>query len=131
MLHEEKKLLTRKLFWFLLVVIGCIICIKAFKDLWEWFTLLFLIELTIVAFFFGSLSLSCKSYKYKNYRIIAYSGWFHHYVKVNEEMVDEHNTLITFTPITLESTLDSGEKIFVRISTLNSITLKINDKLYR
>lgn len=131
MLHEEKKLLTRKLFWFLLVVIGCIICIKASEDLWEWCTLLFLIELIIVVFFFGSLSLSCKTYTYKDYEIIVYAGWFHHYIKVNNEIVDEHNTLITYVPITLESTLDSGEKIFARISTFNRISLKINDKLYR
>lgn len=131
MLYEEKKLLIRKLFWFFLTAIGCLICIKAFKELWESVLLLIYIEIFIFSFFISSLSLSCKTYAYKDYKIIAYAGWFHHYIKVNGEIVDEHNTLISFVPITLSSTLDNGEKIFARISTFNSISLKINDKLYR
>lgn len=131
MLGEEKKLLIRKLFWFFLTVIGCIICGEAFYELWDLMIFLIYFELIIFIWFICALSLSCKVCTYKNYQIIVYAGWFHHYIKVNEEIVDEHNTLITFVPITLETTLDSGEKIFARISTFNRITLKINDKLYR
>lgn len=130
MLGEEKKLLIRKLFWFFLTIIGLLLCIKAFYELWELTIFIWLFELIIFICFNWALSLSCKVYTYKNYQIIVYAGWFHHYIKVNEEIVDEHSTLITYVPITLETTLDSGEKIFARISTSNRISLEINDKLY-
>lgn len=130
MLHEERKLLIRKLFWSFLAVIGCIVCVKAFYELWELTVFFIGIELFIILFFICALSLSCKTYTYKDYEIIVYAGWFHHYIKVNKEIVDEHNTLISYVPITLETTLDSEEKIFARISTFNRISLKINDKLY-
>lgn len=121
MLGEEKKLLIRKLFWFFLTVIGCIVCVKAFYELWDLTISLICFEIIIILFFICALSLSCKVYTYKNYQIIVYAGWFHHYIKVNEEIVDEHNMLISYVSITLETTLDSGEKIFARISTFNRL----------
>ena len=78
------------------------------------------------------LGLSCKVYEYNGNEIVVYSGWYHHYLKVNDEKVDESNTLSSFVPIFLTTTLEDGTLIEANFSSLNHrISLKINTKLYR
>ena len=87
------------------------------------------IPLTFVLFI-TSLLLSYKKYEYNGQTIEIYAGYYNHYIKVNGEKYDEHKTLVTFSPIVLSCTLESGDKIQATISLTNRVSLKINDKLY-
>lgn len=81
-------------------------------------------------FFICTLCLSCKIYEYNGNEIIVYAGFYHHYIKVNGTKMDEHNTLIYFTPISLSCTLNDGTDLAIVITTSNRISLKINNQLY-
>lgn len=74
--------------------------------------------------------LSYKAYYFNELGIIIYAGWYHHYIKINNVKFDEHNTLITFTPILLSCTLDDGTQIEATITITKRISLKINNQLY-
>lgn len=89
-----------------------------------------MVNIITFAFFISSLFLSCKIYDYNGAEIIVYAGWYHHYIKVSQVKLDEHNTLISFSPIVLSTTLGNGTKIQATISLTNRISLKINDQLY-
>lgn len=89
------------------------------------------IDLFILTFWICSLLLSCKIYNYNGKKILVYAGWFHHYIEVDGRYMDEHNTLMSFTPIELSCTLDDGTLLQARISLTNRISLKINNQLYR
>ena len=80
--------------------------------------------------FFCTMCLSCNVYRYKDTKIVVYAGWYHHYILINGEKYDEHNTLISFTPITLTDTLDDGSEVKATISLTNRVALKINGKLF-
>lgn len=80
-------------------------------------------------FFIASLLLSYKDYEYNGNNIVVYAGWYHHYIKVNGNKIDEHNTLVSFTAILLSCTLDDGTDIKVTITMTNRISLKINNQL--
>ncbi len=82
-----------------------------------------------VLLFVQSLLLSYRKYEYKGQLVEVYAGYYNHYIKINNEKYDEHKTLVTFSPIVLGCTLDSGEIIQVTISLSNRISLKVNDKL--
>lgn len=85
--------------------------------------------LPALLFFISALLLSCNVYLYNDKKIVVYAGWYHHYILVNGEKYDEHNTLISFTPITLTATLDDGSEVKATISLTNRVALKINGKL--
>lgn len=87
-------------------------------------------DIFIFAIFIASLTLSCKQYMYKGDRIVVYAGWYHHYIKVNKQKYDEHNTLVSFTAIQLSCTLNDGTDIKATITMSNRISLKINNQLY-
>ena len=91
---------------------------------------LIFIDIIIFSIFIGTLLLSCKIYDFNGIEILVYAGWYHHYIKVNDVPVDEHNTLISFTPIVLSATLENGTVLQATISLTNRISLKINNKLY-
>lgn len=87
--------------------------------------------LPALLFFISALLLSCNVYLYNDKKIVVYAGWYHHYILVNGEKYDEHNTLISFTPILLSASLDDGSEVKATISLTNRIALKINGKLYQ
>lgn len=87
-------------------------------------------DIIIFVFFIASLLLSYKDYEYNGNEIVVYAGWYHHYIKVNGNKIDEHNTLVSFTAIPLSCTLDDGTDIKVTITMTNRISLKINNQLY-
>ena len=87
--------------------------------------------LPALLFFISALLLSCNVYIYNDKTIVVYAGWYHHYILINGEKYDEHNTLISFTPITLTATLDDGSEVKATISLTNRVALKINGKLYQ
>lgn len=49
---------------------------------------------------------------------------------VNGVKTDEHNTIMSFTPIYLSCTLEDGTNLQATVSLTNRISLKINDLLY-
>lgn len=86
--------------------------------------------LPVLLFFISALLLSCSIYHYNDKTIVVYAGWYHHYILINGEKYDEHNTLISYTPITLTATLDDGSEVKATISLTNRVALKINGKLF-
>lgn len=87
--------------------------------------------LPALLFFISALLLSCNVYIYNDKKIVVYAGWYHHYILINGEKYDEHNTITFFTPILLSATLDDGSEVKATISLTNRIALKINGKLYQ
>lgn len=105
--------------------------ISVYNDTAYFISMIFIyIDIVIFMFFISSLLLSYKAYDYYGCEIVVYAGWYHHYIKVNGRMVDEHNTLISFTPISLSCTLYDGTDIEAIITMSNRISLKINNQLY-
>ena len=83
----------------------------------------------LITFFILSLMLCYKEYYYNGNKISVYAGWYHHTLKVNGVKCDEHNTITSYVPIKLSTTLDDGTIIDVTISLSNRITIKANDRL--
>lgn len=88
------------------------------------------VDIGVFVFFIGSLLLSCKKYSYNDKEIIVYAGWYHHYIKVDGIKVDEHNTLISYTAITMSCILEDGTDLKATVTKTNRISLKINNRLY-
>ena len=76
------------------------------------------------------LLLNCKVYYYEDKEIVVYAGIYHHYIKINGEQYDEHNTPVSFIHINL-SCEDGEDYMESIITTFNRITLKINGKLQK
>ncbi len=92
--------------------------------------LLYLSPFTLI-FFIASCLLSYKTYDYNGNEIVVYAGWYHHYIKVNGTILDEHNTITSFTPIRLSCVLEDQSFVEATISLTNRIALKINGNLYK
>ena len=82
----------------------------------------------IIAFLIMSFLISYKEYDYDGNIISVYSGWYHHTLRINGELYDEHNTLFNYTPIIL-STIFGEDIIEAKISLTNRIAVKVNNKL--
>lgn len=136
MLQEKKKILMHRLIWFgvflvflLLTVLFGTVCSET-----DIVTLVLVVPLgagcTIVAFTFwiGAFLVNYKTYNLYGNAILVYAGFYHHYIKINGKIFDEHNTLITFTPIVLSTTLWINS-IQATISLTNRISVKINNVL--
>lgn len=79
--------------------------------------------------FIASLTLSYKVYSYNGNKISVYAGFFHHQLKVNDELCDERS--FSYSPIYLNTTFDDDSFVEVIISGFNNVTLKINNKLIK
>ena len=136
---EKSRLLIHRLVWGILLVIAVILSLlfwcgnlhvaDEIEIVLSTYLIIILDSVTSV-FFICSLLLSYKIYDYKGNKIIVYAGWYHHYIKVNGEKVDEHNTIFTYTAINMSCTLDDGAEVWATISMTNRISLKINNRLY-
>lgn len=91
--------------------------------------LLYILLLFAIPMFIGAALLSYKEYDYNGKKISVYAGWFHHTLRVNGAICDEHNTLMSRTPIKLSTTLDDGTVLDATVSLTNRISLKANNKL--
>lgn len=89
---------------------------------------LYWLFILIVPMFISALLLSYKEYNIDGRTVSVYSGFYHHTLRVDGEIYDEHNTLITFTPIKLSTTLDNT-KVEATISLTNRIAVKADDKI--
>ncbi|HCH74930.1 MAG TPA: hypothetical protein DEV87_07110 [Clostridiales bacterium] len=136
MQKEKKKILQHRIIWsiilMLTIIIDFIVIKKYNKDFYPIGTsIAILITIVPLSLFISTLLLSYKTYMYNDKEIIVYAGFYHHYISVSGVKTDEHNTIISYTPITLTCTLSEGARIQATISLTNRIALKINDKLYQ
>lgn len=83
-----------------------------------------------IPFFICAMLCSYKRYRFEDKVIAVYAGYYHHYITVNGVKTDEHNTIMSFTPIYLSCTLEDGTNLRATVSLTNRISLKINDLLY-
>lgn len=83
-----------------------------------------------IPFFICAMLCSYKCYRFEGKVIAVYAGYYHHYITVNGVKTDEHNTIMSFTPIYLSCTLEDGTNLRATVSLTNRISLKINDLLY-
>lgn len=87
------------------------------------------ISIVLLGIFISTLFLSYKEYDYNGIRISVYAGYNKHYLCVDGQKCDEHNTIVFFTPIVLKTVLESRENVEVSISLTNRISTKVNDRL--
>lgn len=99
-----------------------------FKPYSKYSNLYFLL-LIVIPCLIGAFLISYKQYNYNGINITIYSGWYHHTLRVNGKLSDEHNSIFSFTPFRLCATLDDGTKLEASVTLTNRISLKINDKL--
>lgn len=111
-LSFEMNLPSDDLFLTLKLCIGIVVCAVFF------------------ALFISSLFFNCKQFELDNRKIVVYAGAYRHYLKIDGEVFDEHNTLTTHVPIVL-STVYNGHLIQATISLTYRIALKIDNKLVR
>lgn len=85
--------------------------------------------LPAILFLIESLLVSYKEYDYNGKKLSVYAGFYHHTLRVDGEKCDEHNTITTFSPIYLSTTMKDGTVVDATITLTNRISLKVNDKL--
>lgn len=141
--REKKFIFCNRLIWFLITAASIVLTIRvltsAYNDLiyGDGDGLVFLalvyilpfIDFIIFLIFVCTLCLHCKTYTFRGNSIVVYAGFCNHYIKANGVKCDEHNTLISFTPIVMSCKLDDGTMLQATISMSNRIALKANDKL--
>ncbi len=81
-----------------------------------------------IAFLVASLLVNFKKYDLEGNEMIIYAGFYHHYIKINGEKYDEHNTLVSLVAILLSCEFN-GNTIESTISLTNRISTKLNGKL--
>jgi hypothetical protein len=94
----------------------------------------FNVSVRIFTFFFFlfwlvAITRYCNVYYYKNNIVLVYAGAYNYYMELNGERVDEEKVLLRYTPLYLETELSNGDFLQCKISTLNHIVLKINNRL--
>lgn len=137
-MKEKNKIVVLRVVWFLVLValvglmIGLVWGFAGSESIAVIIILTILRVVVIVALviFIMSFFLSYKEYQYNTKTISIYAGFIHHTLRVDGKKCDEYNTLSSYVPIVLLTTLEDGTKIEAKISLSNRITLKINDKLY-
>ena len=96
--------------------------------IWPYLTLIISIPMLISA-----LLLSYKEVEFNGKKISVYAGFYHHRLRVDGELCDEHNTLKTWSAIKLSTLIkkEDGEtdNIEATISLTNRIAIKANGKL--
>ena len=100
----------------------------AYYSYFNYFYIIILL-LLIVLFVVICVELNYKEYIYDGHEIIAYAGYSHHYIKIDGEKTDEHNSVFFLTPIYLSSDLDENTVVSATISITNRISVKVNNRL--
>ncbi len=133
MLLEKKKILIHRLIWLAIAVVGGVVIFMVINSVsltQQAIYLTVVYEMLVSLFLIASFTLSYKVYRYEGKLLIVYAGWFHHYIKIDGTKFDEHDTLISYTPIILSCELDNGTFVQATISTFNRISLKVNGRLF-
>lgn len=101
--------------------------LEPYNDIYGMYILLFITVPMLIC----ALLLTYKKYNYNGKTISVYAGFYHHTLRIDGELCDEHNTIMSFTPIMLSTTDSEGNKIEANISLTNRIAIKVNDKLLK
>ena len=128
-MNEETKIWLHRIICTLFLSLSIFIDIRFFLEI-DTFIIIFFPLFSLVLFL-NSLTLSFKCFRYQDKIISVYAGFIHHTLRINSEIYDEQTTLITFTPIKLSTKLENNIEINATISTLNRISIKINNKLIK
>ena len=124
MIREKKIVLITRIVIFAIIAFGATFNLVANGTSYWWSSLL-------AAALFALLFFACqkvKTYDYDGKKIVVYSGFFNHYLKVDGEKYDERKCFSSFVPIYLSCEVDD---LFIEttISTWNFITTKVNGKM--
>lgn len=131
-MDKKKFIFINRIVASIIFITLLVLCVVTFIDLsiptacviFCLFALLMQLIILIEAFL-----LSEKTYHFGGHKIVVYAGWYNHYITFDGEKVDEHNTIVTYSPIYLSCEID-GLYLEAAISLTNRISLKINGRLY-
>lgn len=134
-MDEKTKVLVHRLIWLVLLAVAVVLTALfaggvLAVEMW-WIYVLIMYDAVCVAFFIMALLTTYRAYEYDGNIMIVYAGFYYRYLKINGEVMDEHNTVMTFTAIQLSCTLDDGTVVTANITLTNRISLKINNRLYK
>ena len=127
---DKKKIKMHKTIWLIIWTVSVVaaVCLTVFYV--YAFPLFLLLVLFISCFFISAMSLSCRAYEYNGNIITVYAGSSHHYLKVNGKIMDEYTAFFRNSPIYLSTNLPDGTYLQATITTMNRVSLKINNVLY-
>lgn len=101
-----------------------------FDNPFNFITIMYYFVPVVLIGFVLTLCVRYKEYDFNGKTISVYAGVNKHYLKIDDEKFDEHNSWLIFSPLKLSTKLGENE-IIATISLTNNISLKINDKLYQ
>lgn len=113
---------------FILSVVAVAIC--AVEEYYTLIILLGLISLLFLLCLINAFTFSFKRYDLDGHEVSVYCGAYHHYIDIDGERFDEHNTIFIDTPIHMSCEFE-GHYIEVTISTFNMVAMKVDNKLYK
>ena len=127
---DKKKIKTHKTIWLIIWAISLIaaVCLTVFYV--YAFPLFLLLVLFISCFLVPAMFVSCRVYDFNGNIITVYAGSSHHYLKVNGKIMDEYTAFFRNSPIYLSTNLPDGTYLQATITTMNRVSLKINNVLY-
>ena len=131
MRSEQIKLIAHRTIsaiLFILSVVAVAIC--AVEEYYSIVTLLGLLSLLFLLCLINAFTFSFKRYDLDGHEVSVYCGAYHHYIDIDGERFDEHNTILSYTPIHMSCEFD-GHYIEVTISTFNMVAMKVDNKLYK
>ena len=118
------------LIWGLINVITITVGVVGFMKENYYSIYLYFPEIVFLIVFIFSFCISYKKYYFNDTEIICYAGWEKHLLIINGDLVDEHNTFLSFTPVEL-TYKDDNHEYYMRVSLSNSITVKVDGKLIK
>ena len=135
--QERKKVFTSRLIGLIIIAIfigiGLYLEFAVFSNdeygsmLTIWICIIFFNAFTLVIVF---LCIKCKLYKYNDVEVVVYSGISKRYLKINDEIFDEHCGMLGFSDVKLSAMAIVSVDVTINPMT-NSIMCKINGKIAR
>lgn len=134
--QERKKIFTSRIvaLIFILIAIGIGLYLEFAVYTDEWYSSMLTVIWTSVGLFnaiilvFAFILVKCKLYKYEDIEVVVYSGISKRYLKINDEILDEHRGMLGFTDVKLSAMASIIVDVTINPTT-NSISCKINGKV--
>ena len=128
---EQIKLIAHRTISAILFVLSVVaVAICAVEEYYTLIILLGLISLLFLLCLINAFTFSFKRYDLDGHEVSVYCGAYHHYIDIDGERFDEHNTIFSDTPIHMSCEFE-GHYIEVTISTFNMVAMKVDNKLYK
>lgn len=128
---EQIKLIAHRTISAILFVLSVVaVAICAVEEYYTLIILLGLLSLLFLLCLINAFTFSFKRYDLDGHEVSVYSGAYHHYIDIDGERFDEHNTIFSDTPIHMSCEFE-GHYIEVTISTFNMVAMKVDNKLYK